>query len=59
MIIRELKNNPELINNFDFFNDYKDTKAYLIRNNLNKLLAKLEKGHKKWLDKRRKKILGK
>ena len=30
MIIREIQTEPELIENFDFFNDFKDTEKFLI-----------------------------
>jgi len=30
MIVREIKEHPELLDNFDWFNDYKDTRSWAL-----------------------------
>lgn len=48
MIIREIKNNPEeIIKNFDFFNDYKDTRRWM-ESVCPELLPKLDVAYNKW-----------
>ena len=43
MVIREIKNNPELIKTFDWFNDYKDTVKWA-KHNCPEIVNKLKKG---------------
>jgi len=46
MIVREIKDNPEIIEeNFDWFNDYKDTRNWASRN-CPEFVERLEKGWK-------------
>lgn len=51
MIVREIKDHPELIDNFDWFNDYQDTRNWVQRNYSPELLEKLDIGYKQWLKK--------
>ena len=48
MIVREIKDHPELINTFDWFNDYNDTR-YWARHSCPELLKRLDGGFKQWL----------
>ncbi len=51
MIVRELLDNPSLIENFDFFNDYFDTKWWLwnIRTTqADDVVVILQAGYEKW-----------
>jgi hypothetical protein len=49
MIIRAVKDNPELINvaKFDWFNDYADTQGY-IKHNCPELLERFEEAFSQW-----------
>ena len=47
MIIREIKDNPELINTFDWFNDYADTRRWA-RYNCPELIEGLDSGRRRW-----------
>lgn len=50
MIVRDVVfMSEEEIKNFDFFNDYKDTKKYLLSVNNEKVLTLLEKHYQEWL----------
>lgn len=50
MIVREITKNPEhVIKNFDWFNDYKDTRSYLIRLGHAKIIYSLDNGYKNFL----------
>lgn len=50
MIIREIKSNPkEVLNNFDWFNDYKDTRNWAM-SACPEIVVELDKGYKKWLE---------
>lgn len=49
MIVREIIANPEeIIDKFDFFNDYKDTMAYLESKNEFAIALKLAKAEYYW-----------
>jgi len=50
MIIREIKENPNILENFDWFNDYKDTLSWAKRN-CPELVPTLESGFKKFIKK--------
>lgn len=50
MIIREIKQQPELLETFDWFNDYKDTRRWVTRN-CPELLSKMDEGYKLFLKK--------
>lgn len=55
MIIREIKDNPdEELKNFDYFNDYSDTRNWLLSQGLESLIKRLDKGYQSWLQKRNK-----
>lgn len=51
MIIREIRKNPdEVLKDFDYFNDYRDTLLYLNRTDPEQeLIERLEKGYNEWL----------
>lgn len=50
MIVREIKQNPDsVIENFDYFNDYDDTRGYAKENCPIDVVGKLDKGFKEWL----------
>ncbi len=59
MIIREVLQNPELVHNFDYFNDFNDTVKWLhhpCQPNAAKcteLIQKLTEAHGKWLGNRK------
>lgn len=48
MIVREIKNHPELLNDFDWFNDYNDTRLWAIES-FPEIVEKLDDGFNKWL----------
>ena len=49
MIIREIKKNPdEVLKDFDYFNDYKDTKNWC-EYTFPEILPRLKKGFDAWL----------
>ena len=48
MIVREIKTHPELLENFDWFNDYKDTKRWAIYN-CPELVSALDAGYEKFI----------
>jgi hypothetical protein len=48
MIVREIKDNPELLKTFDWFNDYEDTKRWA-EYHCPELVKSLDEGFKKWL----------
>lgn len=50
MIVREIKQNPEIIDNFDWFNDYKDTRSWAV-GSCPELLSRLDEAYEKWCDK--------
>lgn len=53
MIVREIKQFPdEVLKNFDWFNDYKDTRAYLrsFDDQESELIARLDEGNKAFWD---------
>ena len=56
MIIRELSKNESLLENFDYFNDYNDTRKWLVYRKEWELMEKLDAGylvwHKKYLKNR-------
>jgi len=45
MIVREIEDQPEILNCFDWFNDYEDTKRWAVRNGHTELVKKLEEGN--------------
>jgi hypothetical protein len=47
MIVREIKYKPELLDNFDWFNDYEDTRRWAIYS-CPELVYGLDKGYEKW-----------
>ena len=49
MIVREIETNPELIDDFDWFNDYADTRNWAYDCSLSDLVEKLDAGFKPWL----------
>lgn len=49
MIVKEIIDHPELIEDFDWFNDYRDTKLWL-KHNGPELLERFEEGHLEWLE---------
>jgi hypothetical protein len=51
MIVRHILNNPdELLANFDWFNDYKDTRLFLVRQPCtDSILKRLDAGWVAWL----------
>lgn len=52
MVIREIKDNPkEEIKNFDWFNDYKDTRPFVMRF-CPEILEEFDAGFQQWLDNR-------
>lgn len=57
MIIREIAQDPERFLNqtedFDWFNDYKDTRRYLEATGRTDLIERLDAGHETWLKKER------
>lgn len=53
MIVREIKDHPELMNDFDWFNNYKDTRMY-IRYECPELLEAFDKGNDKFWEERAK-----
>lgn len=45
MIVREIKTNTEqVLKSFDYFNDYKDTRAWCV-SSFPEILPRLDKGH--------------
>lgn len=53
MIVREIKQNPvEVLRNFDWFNDYKDTRSWAVGQGLTEIVDGLDIGHEKWINKR-------
>lgn len=55
MIVREIKADPDgVLATFDWFNDYKDTRSWLLGGLQFGLLEMLDKGHEKWLVRLRK-----
>ncbi len=66
MIVREIENNFEEFKNFDYFNDYKDTRRFFVAkfnyahgamlSKYNEIIGKLDNGHEKWLKEYKKKI---
>lgn len=58
MIIREIKNNPiETLKNFDWFNDYKDTRSWCVNQGLTEIVDQLDAGDKAYWQERNKKWL--
>lgn len=53
MIIREIADSPELLDDFDWFNDYDDTRRWAVTAERPDLVERLDEGHKKWLESRR------
>lgn len=55
MIIREIKDNTEEeLKNFDWFNDYKDTRNWA-SHICPEVVPKLDEGYKQWLQSKKKK----
>lgn len=55
MIVREIKDNTEeILKDFDWFNDYKDTRLWA-QMNAPEVLDQLDKGYEQWLKKQRNK----
>lgn len=54
MIVREIAENQELLDDFDWFNDYKDTRQWAVYAERPDLVKRLDEGHKKWLERRNK-----
>ncbi len=52
MIVREIKDRPELIATFDWFNDYKDTRSWCVQNAPDRVAA-LDAGMELWEAERR------
>lgn len=50
MIVREIKKDPKIIDNFDWFNDYSDTRAWAVHN-CPELVDKLDTGYRNWTKK--------
>jgi hypothetical protein len=51
VIVREVVDNPDLIDTFDHFNDYGDTRRWLEwQGASSELLERLDAAHEKWLD---------
>lgn len=49
MIVREIKKKPEeILKNFDWFNDYKDTRQWALTA-YPEIVTKLDEGYEKWL----------
>lgn len=48
MIVREIKQDPTLIENFDWFNDYKDTRGWAVHS-CPELVEKLDEGYDNWV----------
>ncbi|NIP54117.1 MAG: hypothetical protein GWN00_01470 [Aliifodinibius sp.] len=49
MLIREIADNPDkVLTNFDWFNDYNDTRSWAAKN-CPGLVPRLDAGHKKWM----------
>lgn len=49
MVVREIRDNPdEILKNFDWFNDYKDTRDYIRHYDLG-ILRRLDDGYKNWV----------
>ena len=48
MIVREIVEHPELIEDFDWFNDYQDTRMFLIKTDNFELLHKFNEAYAKW-----------
>lgn len=55
MIVREIESDEKYLANFDYFNDYKDTRNFLVRKENYKLMNKLDEGYCKWQKERSKK----
>ena len=51
MIIREIEKDESLLENFDYFNDYGDTRRWLEYRGKLELIVKLDRGHTEWLEK--------
>lgn len=52
MIVREIKQYPEILDKdrFDWFNDYKDTRRWAVRN-APELVSKLDRGYDRYIAK--------
>lgn len=51
MIVREIKNHRDaVLASFDWFNDYKDTRAWATQNCDEQTVALLDEGYQKWLE---------
>jgi hypothetical protein len=58
MIIREIRLNPQKeIVNFDWFNDYIDTRDWAYYNCPNEIVVLLDKGYAAWLHQRNQEML--
>lgn len=50
MIVREIKDNPDqVLSNFDWFNDYKDTRSYAVYSGLDEIVKRLDEGYDNYL----------
>lgn len=50
MIVRELKENPDkVLQNFDYYNDYEDTKRWADYNCPDAIVQRLEAGYHRWI----------
>lgn len=52
MIIREIATDDSYFDTFDYFNDYDDTRRFLVRQNLTDKLETLDAGFQVWLSER-------
>ena len=50
MIVREIAKHPELLEDFDWFNDYNDTRDWALHKAPD-MVPLLDEGFKKWLEK--------
>lgn len=54
MIVREIEKHEELIDKFDFFNDYDNTRNWLVYRKNWSLIEKLDSAYRKWMFERNK-----